>query len=553
MNVPFQQLNPIIGDIEGNAAAIKNAAVNAEEAGIDLLLLPELVVCAYSPMDFFERPAFRNEIYKANKEIANHTDKTAIIFGTITSNDADTGKFCFNSALFAYKGEIKAEIRKALLPTYNVYDELRYFEPNETVECIEFMGRKIGVTICEDIWCNFGNNPAVTYEKNPVQALADAGAEAIFNLSASPFDKKKFEVRVQMLREQIESVNLPVFYANQIGGNTSLISDGDSMVIDSDKNIVARAPLFKETFIDVEWSEEGITKLSDIATEEPSETERTFKALAFGLKEYLSKSALDEKVIIGLSGGIDSALTACIAAEALGAGNITCAAMPSAFSSDESVTDAQVLAENLGVKLEKIPVEGVYDEYLKTLKPLFKDTSFGLAEENLQARIRGMLLMAISNKFDGLVLNTGNKSELAVGYCTLYGDMVGAIGVITDLYKTEVYEMVRWLNETYYQKEMIPQSILDKPPSAELKPDQLDSDSLPPYEVLDPILKLYIERRKSVNEITAEGYDKGTVKKVIRLIHQSEFKRNQAPPALKTNYISFGSGLRWPIISRQPQ
>ncbi len=550
MKVRVQQLNPIIGDIEGNTAAIKNATANAEEADINLLLLPELVVCGYSPMDFFERPAFRNEIYKANKEIANHTGKTAIIFGTITPNDAGTGKSCFNSAVFVHQGEIKAEIHKTLLPTYNVYDELRYFEPGITFECIEFKGRKIGVTICEDIWCNFGNNPSVTYEKDPVQTLADAGGEAIFNLSASPFDKKKFEVRAQMLREQIENVNLPVFYANQVGGNTDLISDGDSMVIDRNQSIIARAPLFKEAFIDVEWTRKSINNLGDTATEEPPEVERTFKALTFGLKEYLRKSGLDEKVIVGLSGGIDSALTACIAAEAIGAENVRCAAMPSGFSSDESVTDARALAENLGVKLEKIAVKDVYYEYLKTLKPLFKDTSFGVAEENLQARIRGMLLMALSNKFGGLVLNTGNKSELAVGYFTLYGDGTGALAVIGDLYKTEVYEMARWLNETNYQKEIIPQSILKKPPSAELKPDQLDSDSLPPYDVLDPILKLYIERRKSVDEIIAEGYDKRTVKEVVRLIHRNEFKRNQSPLVLKTSYVSFGTGLRWPVVER---
>ncbi len=550
MKIRVQQLNSTIGDITGNTAAINKAIGNAESNGIDLLLLPELAVCGYSPLDLLERPAFLNSIYEANEQIANHTNKTAVIFGTVTPNEAEAGRQIFNSAIFACEGEIKAEIHKTLLPTYSVYDELRYFEPNKTFECIEFKGRKVGVTICEDIWCNFGNY-FLTYETNPVQELADLGAEAIFNLSATPFDRHKTDTRVWMLRDQIERVNLPVFYANQIGGNTDLISDGDSMVMNNSGEIIARAALFKEAFADVEWDKDNELKnLGNPSPKIPSKNEQIFQALQLGLSDYLRKSGAGDKVIIGLSGGLDSTLVACIAAEALGTENVTCVAMPSPYSSTESVTDSQKLTDNLGVKLEEIAIEGIYEEYLKALKPLFEDTSFGTAEENLQARIRGMLLMAISNKFGGLVLNTGNKSELAVGYCTLYGDMCGAIGIISDLYKTDVYELAEWLNKDYYKKEVIPKSILEKPPSAELRPGQEDSDSLPPYKVLDPILKLYIEERKSLNEIVEKGYEEAVVDKIIKRIQQSEYKRYQAPPGLKVGSTSFGPGIRQPIVHK---
>ncbi len=549
MKIRVQQLNPIIGDIDGNLAAIKKAIESAEIAKADLLLVPELVTCGYSPMDLLERPDFLKAIFEVNEQIVDYAKETAIIFGTVTPNKSEVGRKIFNSAVFAHEGKIKAEIHKTLLPTYDVYDELRYFEPNQSFECVAFKGRKLGITICEDIWGNFGESPAVVYDLNPAQKLADLGAEAIFNLSASPYTKNKPDTRKRMLQEQIKNIKRPVFYANQVGGNSELVSDGDSMVMDSNEKIVARAPLFREAFVDVEWNQpNNFNKAGTDSLETPPVTEQVFRALVLGLHDYLRKSELGKKVIIGLSGGIDSALAACIAVEALGAENVTAVAMPSEFSSEESVTDAQKLADNLQISFHQFSIESLYEKYLTTLKPLFKNTGFGVAEENIQARARGMLLMAISNKCGGLVLNTGNKSELAVGYCTLYGDMNGALGVISDLYKTEVLELAKWLNEHLYDKEIIPQSIIKKPPSAELRPEQKDADSLPDYEKLDAILKLYIEEDKSFHKIVQKGFEKHTVSKIIRWVNQSEYKRYQAAPGLKISEKAFGSGRRRPLV-----
>ncbi|HLR76100.1 MAG TPA: NAD+ synthase, partial [Balneolaceae bacterium] len=384
---------------------------------------------------------------------------------------------------------------------------------------------------------------------NPVQELAGRGAEAIFNLSASPFDKSKHRTRVEMIHENIERTGLPVFYANQVGGNADLISDGDSMVVDANKNIIARAPLFKEAAVDVEWIGGKLNTVRGGIKQITSRLKRIFKALCYGLQEYLKKSGAGKKVIIGLSGGIDSALAACIAVEALGPKNVKCVIMPSPYSSRQSADDAKKLADNLSINPEEIAINAIYEAHLNALKPLFKNSSFGTTQENLQARIRGVLLMAISNEQGGLVLNTENKSEVAVGYSTLYGDTIGALSVIGDLYKTEVYKLAHWLNEDYYRKEIIPRSILEKAPSAELSPGQKDADTLPSYDILDAILKLYIEERCSEDEITEKGFEEKVVRRIVQLIHQSEYKRRQIPPALKISYTSFGTGLRWPINS----
>lgn len=549
MNIRVQQLNPIIGDIDGNTALIKEAMAKAEDSNVDLLLLPELATCGYSPMDLLERPDFLEAVYAANKRIAEYSNETAVVWGTVTPHTGDYGRKCFNSALFAHRGEVKEEVHKSLLPTYDVYDELRYFEPGKSIECVEFKGRKLGITICEDIWCNFGDSQYVGYNINPVEKLAEGGAEAILNLSASPYTKGKPDTRLRMLQGQVQRVNLPVFYANQVGGNTELVSDGDSMVINSNAEVVSRAPLFREAFIEVEWDKQGtLTDGSTDTIEETPDIEQMFDALVLGLKDYMKKSGVADRVVLGLSGGIDSTLGACIAVEALGAENVVGITMPSEFSSTGSVTDSQKLAKNLGIEFHQITIKEIYEQFKDSLKGLFEGTSFGVAEENLQPRVRSTLLMAYSNKFGAMLLNTGNKSELATGYSTLYGDMAGGLALISDVYKTDVYKMARWLNESHYRTPKIPQDIITKPPSAELRPDQKDSDTLPDYDILDPILQAYIEEHCSKEEIINQEYARDTVNKVLSLVDRVEFKRFQTAPGLKVTDKAFGSGRRWPVV-----
>lgn len=549
MKIRVQQLNPTIGDLQGNTAAIIAAMSEAEEASADLLILPELCTCGYPPEDLLERKAFRERIARANDQIVGVSGDTAVIFGTVASNPG-TGRPCYNVALMAHKGRQVAQVNKALLPTYDVFDEDRYFERAREFSCVEWQGLKMGVTVCEDIWANNSRVQYHTYALDPVQALISKGAELIINISASPFTDTKCEERLRMLKGHAERTGKPVFYANQAGGNTGLISDGDSMVLDAAGNIVARAALFEEDYIDVRYSDGSVEPWDPSPVHPvPDRTERIFEALKRGLKDYMRKTGVTDQVVLGLSGGIDSALVACIAADALGSENVMGIAMPSEFSSDHSISDARRLAENLGIEFHQLPIKSLYGQYLDTLEPLFEDTGFGVAEENLQSRSRGVLLMAVANKFNRFVLNTGNKSELATGYCTLYGDMNGAVAVIGDLYKTEVYELSRWLNQTHYGREVIPQSVMEKPPSAELRPDQKDSDSLPEYDKLDTILKLYIEEQCSVGEIADQGFGEKMVQRIIRLVDSSEYKRYQAPPVLKIHAKSFGPGRRWPLVN----
>lgn len=554
MRIRLQQLNPIIGDIKVNTEAVIGALEEAGESDVDLLILPELVVCGYPPMDLLERASFREAIYRANERIVSATSggAAALLFGSVRDNPSEFGRKCFNAALLAEGGGLKGEVYKTLLPTYDVFDDLRYFEPNSEFRCTEFKGIKLGITICEDIWYNENDIQYHTYEVNPARELVDQGAEAIINISGSPFTRTKPENRLQMLRHHAERLNVPIFYANQVGANTELVFDGDSMVLDSAGEVVARCPLFEEAFVDVEWKpKQGEPeRVAGSVAGVPAGPEGIFKALVKGLSDYLAKTGISEKVILGLSGGIDSALVACIAAEALGAENVIGLTMPSGFSSEGSVSDSEKLAENLGIELHELPVKNLYDQYLETLNPLFKDTSFGVAEENLQPRIRAALLMAVANKFGYMLLNTGNKSELATGYCTLYGDMAGGLAVINDLYKIEVYEVARWLNDSYYKAEVIPVHIIEKPPSAELRPDQKDTDTLPDYDILDQILKLYIEQQLSVKEIAGQGYPEDTVRSVVTLVDRNEYKRFQAVPGLKISTKSFGSGRRWPIVQK---
>lgn len=551
MKIRLEQLNVTIGDLEGNFSLIREALKKAEKANVDLLVLPELVTCGYSPMDLLERSQFLDAIYEINKRIVSEVGDTALLFGTVTPNNSGQGRDCFNSAILAEKGEIISETNKSLLPTYDVYDELRYFEPNKAFETVTFRGAEIGITICEDIWHNF-EQPLISYDVHPVKELVNRGAEAIFNVSASPFTRHKLDKRKRMLKGNAEKWNVPIFYANQVGGNTELLSDGDSMVLNEKGEVIARTPIFEEASVDVSWEAEtnNLKNLDEEPASEPREIAQMFQALRMGLRDYLNKTGITEKAVIGLSGGIDSALTAAIAVEALGADNVVGITMPSEFSSEGSITDSQKLAKNLGIKCHEIAIRDIYDEFSEALDPLFIGTSFGTAEENLQPRIRGTLLMAYSNKFGHMLLNTGNKSELATGYCTLYGDMAGGLAVIADLYKTEVYKMARWLNNEYFKKAVIPQATIEKPPSAELRPDQKDADSLPEYDTLDPILQAYIEERCSVDEIVNRGFNGETVNRIINLVDRMEYKRFQAVPVLKVSNKAFGFGRRMPLVQR---
>lgn len=554
MNIRLQQLNPTIGDLSGNQTLIIDAIVEAEKDKVDILILPELIVCGYPPMDLIERVVFREMCYQVNRDVINATQNTVVIFGSITENLSGVGRVCFNSAIVAQHGKEIDRVHKALLPTYDVFDDLRYFEPGTEFEPILIHGIPFGITVCEDIWFNDNEIQYHTYSTNPAEILANKGARAIINISASPFTKRKPVTRVGMLQKHAAELGLPLFYVNQVGANTELIFDGDSLALDQSGFIVTRDERFKSTYVDVDYNAEAQTldagKYAECERTIPNPIKTMFDALVLGVQDYLRKSKLGNKVILGLSGGIDSALVCAIAAEAVGPENVLAVTMPSEFSSGGSVSDSELLAKNLGVELKNIAIKPIFENYLAQLSPLFEGTSFNVAEENLQSRTRGDLLMAISNKFGHMLLNTGNKSETAVGYCTLYGDMAGGLGVISDLYKTEVFEMCRWLNEVYYQKEVIPESIITKEPSAELRPDQKDSDTLPDYGTLDTILKYYLEDQLSRDEMLLKDLEEETIDHIIRLVDRNEHKRYQSAPGLKVSAKAFGSGRRWPIVQQ---
>ncbi len=554
MNIRLAQLNPTIGDLSGNKALILDAIKQAEEDGVEVLLLPELIVCGYPPLDLLERAVFREFCYQVNNEIIEQTSAMCVIFGSITENLTGIGRKCFNSAIVAQNGKVISRVHKALLPTYDVFDDLRYFEPGTDFVPVSINGVSFGVTVCEDIWFNDNEINYHTYAVNPAEVLVNKGAQAIINISASPFTKKKPVSRIAMLRNHAKQMKVPLFYVNQVGANTELIFDGDSLALDENGEVVQRAERFAQTYITVQYNSvtNAVISLGETAyeVEAPNSIECMFNGLVIGVKDYLRKSKAANKVILGLSGGIDSALVCAIAVEALGAENVIGVTMPSEFSSGGSVSDSQKLANNLGVELLEIPIKPIYDSFLDQLSPFFMDTKFNVAEENLQSRSRGDLLMAIANKFGYMLVNTGNKSETAVGYCTLYGDMAGGLAVISDLYKTEVYAMCEWLNEAFYQREVIPRAIIVKEPSAELRPDQKDSDSLPDYETLDAILEYYLEHQLSREEILNKGFDEETVDLILKLVDLNEHKRYQSAPGLKVSAKAFGVGRRWPLVQR---
>jgi NAD+ synthase (glutamine-hydrolysing) len=553
MKVRLEQLNPIVGDLKGNQGLILDALKKAEGDGIDLLILPELGVTGYPTQDLLEIESFRSACYRINDEIISSTKKTALLFGSISPNESGLGRKMFNSGFLAKDGELIGHTHKALLPTYDIFDDLRYFEPHRSFSCLVLDGVKLGVTICEDIWYNENEFQYHTYDVDPAFELKKDGADVIINISASPYTNSKHQNRVEMLCNHARRLKLPVFYSNQVGTHTDVIFDGDSMAITGEAEVIATTKPFHPSFTDIEWEPET-GKLKRISAENPiypaSKCERQFEAIKCGLNDYVKKTGFTDKVLLGLSGGIDSALVCALAVDTLGAENVTAMTMPSEFSSKGSVSDSKLLAENLGIELIEIPIGTIFDSYGSSLKPVFENRPFDVAEENLQSRIRGSLLMAYSNKFNSFLLATGNKSEYAVGYATLYGDMNGALAIIGDLYKTEVFELCKWLNAVYYKKEVIPYNTITKPPSAELRPDQKDSDSLPEYDVLDTVLFSYIELQKSKSEIISSGQDSELVKRIVQMVDLNEFKRFQAAPILKLSSKSFGAGRRWPIVQK---
>lgn len=559
MLIRIEQINPIIGDLSGNKKLILKALEVAERDHVDLLILQELVTIGYPALDLLENENFRMSCYKLNDEIISSTNKCALLFGTITDNEKKVGRKMYNSALLAEQGELIGRADKTLLPTYDVFDDLRYFEPNDQFKPISFRGLNLGVTICEDIWYNENEVQYHTYELDPAKILKEKGADIIVNISASPYTLSKHENRVSMLRNHARKLSIPVLYSNQTGAHTEIIFDGDSMAVSANAEIIANTTSFEPNFTDVLWDSDQKdiipVKENGLSLKKYPDkgSERHFQAIKCGLKDYLLKTGITEKVVIGLSGGIDSALVCALATETLGPDRVKAITMPSQFSTAGSVSDSELLAKNLGIELYTIPIRDIYKEFESGLRPLFEDLPFGVAEENLQSRIRGSLLMAYTNKFGTFLLATGNKSEYAVGYSTLYGDMNGAIAVIGDLYKTEVYKLSKWLNREYYGREVIPEVIITKEPSAELRPDQKDSDSLPEYSVLDEILYRYIELQHSAKKIITDGIDADTVRHVIKLVERSEFKRVQAAPILKLSSKSFGAGRRWPLVQRWTQ
>ncbi len=549
MRVRLAQLNPTVGDLVGNLAQIRMAHAAAAADGIDLLILPELVVCGYPPMDLLERRSFTEAVFRANIDLVSGSGETGLLFGTITPAPEGSSRRIRNSAMLACGGRIVGVAHKTLLPTYDIFDEHRYFEPNTDFEPIEFRGFRLGVTICEDIWNDENEIVYHQYHLNPAAELVGRGTDVIVNVSASPYSFRKADLRLQMLRNHALRLKKPILYANQTGANTEVVFDGDSMALDAEGGVVASAGFFDAGHCDVILDEHvKPSGVGDMRDRTADAMERLFRALTMGIRDYVVKSGFPKQVLVALSGGIDSALVAVLATEALGPDAVTCVAMPSEFSSAGSVEDSVLLARNLGVRLERIPIRDLVASATRALDPLFTGTPFGVAEENIQSRLRGLLIMAMSNKFGHLVLNTGNKSELAVGYCTLYGDMAGGLSVISDVYKTDVYSLCRWLNTTHFGHAVIPERILSKEPSAELRPGQKDADSLPPYDTLDRILKHYIEEQAPLADILQAVPDPDTVKRVVGMVDRNEYKRRQAAPGLRISPKAFGFGRRLPIV-----
>ena len=540
MKIALAQINQTIGDFQNNIEKICLTIDHARSKNADLVVFPELAITGYPPKDFLDIPAFVDENLKALEKITCSVSGISAIIGFVDKNKRPHGKLVHNAAAFIQDKKIISIHHKSLLPTYDVFDECRYFEPAYTISPVKFMDYTLGISICEDIWNDeeFWTRPL--YEKDPIEDLISQGANIIINISSSPFAVGKHDkIRLRMLIHDAVKYKVPFVYVNQVGGNDDLVFDGNSTVINAEGKLIAQAAAFEEDLVVVDIENPAVQAQSKAY----APIESVHKALIVGLGDYAIKCGF-KKVVIGLSGGIDSAVTAALAVESLGKDNVIGVLMPSQFSSQGSIDDAVRLAQNLGIIYKKIPIKDVFETYQNTLKTEFKGRPFDIAEENLQARIRGNILMALSNKYGYLVLTTGNKSELAVGYCTLYGDMSGGLALISDVPKTMVYELARYINR---EREVIPQNSIDKPPSAELKPNQFDQDTLPPYDILDDILKAYVEDAKSIGEIIRMGFYEKIVREVIRKVNRNEYKRRQAAPGIKVTSKAFGSGRRMPI------
>jgi NAD+ synthase (glutamine-hydrolysing) len=557
VRIALAQINPTVGDFSGNLEKICEFTERAVREHADLVIFPELSTCGYPPADLLEKTSF---VARAEETLAKVCALTrgegrpAILCGSVMAAQSEVGKRVKNVAVLVEAGEVKFVQQKMLLPFYDVFDEQRYFEPAERQSLTVVKGCAAAVTVCEDAWNDKAFWPERNYSIDPIEELMKqwgalpqtvAGQRLILNISASPYWHGKTETRRKMLGALAKRHRATVVLVNQVGANDSLIFDGDSLVVGPSGDIVAQAKAFEEDLLVFETDDVATAKT---VTRDEDATKFSWDALVLGTRDYVRKCGF-KKAIVGLSGGIDSALVAAIAVEALGKENVQGVGMPSEFSSTGSVSDAEKLAKNLGIAFSVMPIREIYTQFSGTLEPYFAGTAFGLAEENLQPRIRGTILMALSNKTGALVLTTGNKSEMACGYCTLYGDMVGALAVIADLYKTEVYALSHYANR---EREVIPEDTLTKPPSAELRPGQKDTDSLPPYDVLDPMLRDYIEEYRSAEEIAAsQGLDAELVRSVIKLVERSEYKRQQAAPVLKVSKKSFGMGRRFPIAAKR--
>lgn len=544
MRIALLQINPTAGDLKGNAALIVQGIRNARARGADLAVTPELALMGYLPRDLLMNRDFVRRSGHVLADVAAETvEGPPALVGVATPNPSDMGRPLFNSALLLKGGSVGLAFHKTLLPTYDVFDEDRYFEPAQGPQMLEWNGARLGISICEDVWNDRDFWRRRRYHQDPIEELAQAGAQAIVNLSASPFTVGKQQHREKMFGHMARKYGLPVAYVNQVGGDDNLVFDGRSGAYDAQGRVIARAKGFEEDLLIVDLA----APTGAIAEDDFDPEAEIWRALVLGVRDYARKTGF-RKALLGLSGGIDSALTAALAAEALGPDNVLGVMMPSCYSSAGSVGDSTELAANLGVRTTVLPIAEIMKTYDGVLADAFRGYLADVTEENIQSRIRGNLLMALSNKFGSLLLTTGNKSELSVGYCTLYGDMNGGLAVIADLPKMMVYRVARWRNR---RKPDIPEAILTKPPSAELRPGQTDQDSLPPYELLDQILEMHIERCQSAEEIVAKGYEETTVRRVLRLVRLAEFKRKQAAPVLKVTSRAFGTGWRMPIVRQE--
>ena len=543
MKIALGQINPTVGDFTGNADKIVEFAQRAQAAGAAMVLFPELSVCGYPPRDLVERTSFVARNREAIERIAARTRGIAVICGLVTAAEADTGKSVMNSAALLEDGKLAFLQSKMLLPTYDVFDEMRNFAPARSQILFPFCGQPMALTICEDAWNDKTFWDKRLYTFDPVEALMQAGGKLLLNISASPFWLGKRELRRDMLAAIARNYRVPVVMVNQVGGDDSLVFDGSSLVLDREGNVIAQGKSFEEDLIC--FDSERLT--GEIHPQIEGQEASVYAALVLGTRDYVRKCGFSQ-VLVGLSGGIDSALTAVIAAEAVGPANVLGVGMPGPYSSRGSIDDACALAANLGIGFKLLPITPITETFHRTLQSVFAGRQEDVTEENIQSRARGMLLMALSNKFGALVLSTGNKSELGVGYCTLYGDMAGGLAVISDVPKTMVYGLARYVNS---QRPVIPEGSLEKPPSAELRPNQKDSDSLPAYEILDPILEDYVEESRTAEQIAAtRGFDLAVVKRVIRMVDGSEYKRQQAAPGLKISGKAFGYGRRFPIAAK---